>query len=842
MDNPSRCSGGRPTKTQIRKTTQQLQAEKLRVGRVTQVLDAIAAAGYSGIGSFLVDFLTPAERSTENSRFTTAQTNFLTRGGFVKVMNLALDDERCFNRNLKSENCPVNFLTRWCTDYVQEEATSFAYMKGTPVRRSQPTPSVEPHDIFSFEECANGLEKHKAPFLWSILSSLTIRTTRVLSDKDMAGFGGGDAPPASRMSAAVAFSILAYTSNPQISGLQSTMTIYLGAYRVPKKAMDVLHRMGMVASASQRLILLGELAKAEEGSLRLLANSAPCGVSVDNVDSQVAKRGSDQSAVLKSYLEHSCTGFVFKLRHIPQDYSAMSYLPDTLLTRGARLALTIEDMVPSNASWEYLREAIRYHLYSALDNRLGPFNFTKQQKENFRISKKYCFQCSNEPVSIKNFALLPFNQGEVKGTRAFLEHIQEKEMGFEPGALLNGIIPISADQLGLQRVQTNKIQSQWDFRGRRFDHYLPWPAPFHWRLNVTSTYLRLHGLATEESGDTCDTANSNPSSLAFANLTLRHGNLRKDLHNQERFISLALDGHILALATATCDKNNPTDIRGLLETCADKYQFVKNLVDKMTDQVYLKHIRELESLPDAQRDHTQESGLLLIFHGIMVRDLFRVIRAGDTGRLLLLAELFIPFFSGSGMNNYLYEFMDFKAATTKEYSSVLLDILKQNWLLNPSGLPGKFMAIDEFTEYIVRMLKDIYGINLTDKTENHRRFVISRLVVCLSRIKEELESVSGSSGGRSGHTSHPATQDVFRVASSLDGLCKTFRGRGRPQNLNIMDIGLKKLSQERIWKILMKNTLSEEDREKYFGSVDDPMDEWLEDDEGNGLEIDGEYN
>ncbi|KAK6338597.1 hypothetical protein TWF730_002658 [Orbilia blumenaviensis] len=319
-------------------------------------------------------------------------------------------------------------------------------------------------------------------------------------------------------------------------------------------------------------------------------------------------------------------------------------------------------MVPSEAAWEYARQAIRYYILSIMEYTLG-IKLTKEERLKFKIAPQFTFQCPSDPPIIRNFGLLPFNQGEMKVNRAFLEYAQEKEMSLPPGSLFRKTIPFSADQLGLLRTQTNGIQA--DVNG------------------IKATVEDPEG---EDDDDPTD-----PVSLSFATAKLGHASPRKDLHNQERFIEMALDAHVLALLASEAREKDPADID--FPEGPARLQTILKLVDQVTEKVFfIANTRCLQSMSNSRRDYTQEGGLLLILRGLKIRDLCRSVRLDDTGRLMKLVELvlFIPFFAGSGMTNYMYEFLSFKAAFTIEYSQELLSVLKSSWLINPSGKPGSF--------------------------------------------------------------------------------------------------------------------------------------------------------
>ncbi|KAK6338596.1 hypothetical protein TWF730_002657 [Orbilia blumenaviensis] len=98
-------------------------------------------------------------------------------------------------------------------------------------------------------------------------------------------------------------------------------------------------------------------------------------------------------------------------------------------------------------------------------------------------------------------------------------------------------------------------------------------------------------------------------------------------------------------------------------------------------------------------------------------------------------------------------------------------------------------------------MKDIYGVALTDSTEKHRRYVVSRRVVTLARIKDGMTEATGGSLKRKGHISGPAHADVMCFAKELHGVYRHISGRGKNNRKvpNIFDKGLEKLADRKIW-------------------------------------------
>lgn len=61
----------------------------------------------------------------------------------------------------------------------------------------------------------------------------------------------------------------------------------------------------------------------------------------------------------------------------------------------------------------------------------------------------------------------------------------------------------------------------------------------------------------------------------------------------------------------------------------------------------------------------------------------------------------------------------------------MLQVVKWNWVINPTGRVGHFLALDEYMEELVRGIKKLYNPGGSQQVEDFSRTVSAR---CVARI------------------------------------------------------------------------------------------------------------
>ncbi|KAJ7605580.1 hypothetical protein FB45DRAFT_702658, partial [Roridomyces roridus] len=97
---------------------------------------------------------------------------------------------------------------------------------------------------------------------------------------------------------------------------------------------------------------------------------------------------------------------------------------------------------------------------------------------------------------------------------------------------------------------------------------------------------------------------------------------------------------------------------------------------------------------------------------LLYRELTCAVKEGDTGRILEALKLLIFIFAGANKQNYTTAFMEIYCMFRYEASPSLKNAILDNWLVNTTGQPGKFLEDDHLQEHHIRLLTDMMSGNM----------------------------------------------------------------------------------------------------------------------------------
>jgi hypothetical protein len=111
---------------------------------------------------------------------------------------------------------------------------------------------------------------------------------------------------------------------------------------------------------------------------------------------------------------------------------------------------------------------------------------------------------------------------------------------------------------------------------------------------------------------------------------------------------------------------------------------------------------------------------------LLYEDYHDALRCGDSGRLERSSDMLCVMFQGlTKLKNYRHLSLDFKASRAKEWTEEMRELWLLNRVVNLTGKDGKFLAIDEFDEWIVRAVEDVYNASGTIQSSNFTLNVVS---------------------------------------------------------------------------------------------------------------------
>ncbi|KAH9012405.1 hypothetical protein EDB83DRAFT_2529940 [Lactarius deliciosus] len=228
---------------------------------------------------------------------------------------------------------------------------------------------------------------------------------------------------------------------------------------------------------------------------------------------------------------------------------------------------------------------------------------------------------------------------------------------------------------------------------------------FHLTMNLLWCVLETHRGTLSQTGSLTQ---------LFAVLEkTRLGGEHPDYHTLLASLTQILHGLILDAWRNECDypslrdfaKAEPTP--GDLPECArrivEKYASVEPVVEHINPKAPPKDLGSGVESTKPVVDIVRENTVLLTRDLLLVTELVDVIATGDFGRVEDILPALACMFRGSGSNNYSMEILHLIFNIKEVWTPA--DIMRDNMLVNPSGLPGHAMGIDMNIEHLIRYLK-----------------------------------------------------------------------------------------------------------------------------------------
>ncbi|PPQ87507.1 hypothetical protein CVT24_010731, partial [Panaeolus cyanescens] len=174
----------------------------------------------------------------------------------------------------------------------------------------------------------------------------------------------------------------------------------------------------------------------------------------------------------------------------------------------------------------------------------------------------------------------------------------------------------------------------------------------------------------------------------------------------------------------------------------------------------------LDRLKDQSKgDMVYENAILFLRDGLISREFTDAIKAGDSGRVVLVLKLWAYSFRGNGRSKYAYEMLSLIHNITNVWPKKVTDIVLNNWLLNPSGKPNSFVEVDLVQEHMNYWIKYFYKAHGANSSWEWLA-TISPCVDALRHLATTMKRVLGTDIG-SRHAPPDLSRDIRVLMESL---------------------------------------------------------------------------
>ncbi|KAH7906597.1 hypothetical protein BJ138DRAFT_1162281 [Hygrophoropsis aurantiaca] len=193
-----------------------------------------------------------------------------------------------------------------------------------------------------------------------------------------------------------------------------------------------------------------------------------------------------------------------------------------------------------------------------------------------------------------------------------------------------------------------------------------------------------------------------------------------------------------------------------------------------------------------------ENAILFMRDALLLREFTDAVKAGDSGRVILILKVWALSYRGSGRSKYAHEMLFLLHNITHIWPKSLVDVVFKNWLINPTGLPNAFIEVDLLQEHLNFWIKDYYQAHGSGASWEW----LATIAPCVDILRQLATNINGALGSKQGnrHSAPDLTEDIDELMGSLShhNVYKKELGRtfddGELPTVDVVETGFTSLS------------------------------------------------
>lgn len=735
--------------------------------RLDRISDSVKEAGYTSIFHAALEAARTAVTSDRKELGRRELREFVNSGDMSEFYNLSHSARHINRLPHEQEAIHTQLVTDAAAQIFQKEWRRLTQCDALRMSLSSFTPGFV--SSFSFDDIYENIQ-NCAPTLLSLIESF---------NPDPAP-GAVEAPETtiSRRRRLAITSITTLLSGRSLSTVQSIITYYLYASRVPKRVFTILNSLGISNSYSTLIRTVEQQADEAKKILKgIAARGQAIQISFDNINWQNDVR----YMRLHNWISFGSgvVGYVL----IPAKFTPMFHR--SAVNYDAAKDLTLRDFLPSQKDHTILLGAFRYMLFDVVKD------FAKSLKlpaptADIPPPKVSPLDLKLRP-KIHTLPLYDLNETRMDEMIQILYRIQ-KDIGLSSEQVQKNIIlhkgdlltilntrsPFSAtlpDSLTELIFRKGKFQQLSCSPKARLNYIEPAPGLLHMEMAVLLLFYRTH-LGAES--DACSLSRwIKELNRIETRLWDKSSSNVKNFNACMDFFNIVLDGCILATFANACGAKSVQELSQRFSQIDIEARIseIANFLVKF-DQVDKNRRKEIQ-------DSAHDNLILFLQHGLTLRNFSKAIRGGDPGRYLASLSYFTIWFQGSRQHNYAAETIHLTACLKACWSKEFREFFLENSLINLSGTKNGWMPCDAVNERVVKEAKAMRVNNSNPATDDHWRNVVSLQTMLLPDVKEKMAEECGSFIFDYHSSAVEGMTDAKAVATILlrDGVCKQRKQR-----------------------------------------------------------------
>ncbi|KAJ7768938.1 hypothetical protein B0H16DRAFT_1307636 [Mycena metata] len=328
---------------------------------------------------------------------------------------------------------------------------------------------------------------------------------------------------------------------------------------------------------------------------------------------------------------------------------------------------------------------------------------------------------------------------------------------------------LAGDQLSIAR-----LRSVINIRAGHEDGYsgFGWgvwmPGLFHGKI------ADMHGFFVTHWG-VPNRGTRNPGSLSFHNTHLHRAPILLSSLPPFRvcrdLVFTSLYSRVLHCLLLVSGKSTLDECAASVETYAQLEDLAASIQVKFANAELVSELRWQRSTAQTAEgevppgDQIFENSCLLLRDALISREFTDSIKAGDSGRIVLVLKLLALSFRGNGRSKYAYEMLHLIHNLTHVWPKPIRDIVLNNWLVNPTGNPFSWVEVDLMQEHMNFWIKTIYQAHGSAASWEW----LGMVAPCVTALRHLSTSITRILGSDQGTKHEPAdlSTDIKLLMKSL---------------------------------------------------------------------------
>ncbi|KAH9840190.1 uncharacterized protein C8Q71DRAFT_746208 [Rhodofomes roseus] len=521
--------------------------------------------------------------------------------------------------------------------------------------------------------------------------------------------------------------------------------------------------------------LLRRLSEACRWKTRALALAQELAHVYDNINWIL--RAAEQTVGHKDSIENGTCATVFPLHDAPR--TAMR-TTDFLHAFETAPPLSLDDILLDPTEMQTFNKMLEHAVLRIIVSNGGPAfaRFTPDVDESL-VSTSECIVLRK--TEVYPLRAMNIEEASIKGNAEVMEAMF-RELGhdLESTAFTETVKLVFGDQLSVARLRaviSNRAGHDSLSQSMLFAAFAP--GFFHYQMAATYGFLETHW-------GNPHLGHHDPACLSWHNTVLDRKPFlltnRPPYRVARDLIFHSLYGrliHCLELVTG-CDS---LDEYAENVTFEDLQAHVTELVSRFVSASVVSQLRSARTreLLTVQRDNTSdpdaqphvprqgdmvfENASLFLRDALILREFADAIKAGDSGRIVIVLKVLALSYRGSGRTKYAQEALHVIHNLTHVWPKPLRAIILNNWLVNTTGKPNHWYPVDLLQEHNIFWTKTIYNAQGSGASWDW----LEMISPCINSLRHLVTSMNDALGSRLGttHAAPDLRRDIEELRRSL---------------------------------------------------------------------------